>query len=104
MNLNAIIQAIKNHNIRISDHAVEEAENDGFQFSEIFYSVLHGEIIEDYPNDKPFPSCLIFGLSRNNEPIHTVWAYNNSNHWAVLITVYRPDVQKWINWKERRKK
>ncbi len=30
-------------------------------FDEIFLSVLHGEIIEDYPTDKPYPSCLIYG-------------------------------------------
>jgi len=104
MNLNAIVQAIENHKIRISDHAVEEAENDHLLFIEIFYSVRHGEIIENYPNDRPFPSCLIFGMTRKNEPIHTVWAYNKDNQWAVLITVYRPDANKWINWKERRKK
>lgn len=72
-------------------------------FEEIFYSVVNGEIIEEYFNDKPFPSCLIFGDNFNNEPIHSVWAYNKENHWSVLITVYRPSPRLWINFRERRK-
>lgn len=98
-----IIQAIKSQRIRISDHADTEAHDDGLLFDEIFFSVLQGEIIEDYPKDKPYPSCLIYGENIKGEPIHSVWAYNPINKWAVLITVYRPDPQLWINYKERRK-
>lgn len=104
MNIANIIEAIMANRIRITDHADEEAENDSLTFDEIFYSVLHGEIIEDYPNDKLYPSCLIYGDTFAGEPIHSVWAYNEQNQWAVLITVYRPDPNVWINWRERRKK
>jgi len=73
-------------------------------FEEIFTSVIQGEIIEDYPDDKPFPSCLIFGENLRRDPIHSVWAYNLENKWAALITVYRPNPEKWINWRIRRTK
>lgn len=39
-----------------------------------------------------------------NQPIHSVWGYNEKNQWVVLITVYRPDPQRWMDWKIRRKK
>ncbi|MDH7490478.1 MAG: DUF4258 domain-containing protein [Anaerolineae bacterium] len=71
---------------------------------EVFFSVLQGEIIEDYPDDKPYPSCLIHGESFMGQPIHSVWAYNPETQWAVLITVYRPDPSRWINWRKRTKK
>lgn len=29
-------------------------------------------------------------------------AYNLENGWAVLITVYRSDSQRWVDWRERR--
>ncbi|MBI4745318.1 MAG: DUF4258 domain-containing protein, partial [Deltaproteobacteria bacterium] len=44
-------------------------------------------MIEDYPTDKPYPSCLIYGQTFGEEPVHSVWAYNEQNLWAVLITV-----------------
>ena len=103
MNITVIIQAIQANRVRIADHADEEAEADHLMFDEIYFSVLHGEIIEDYPNDKPYPSCLIYGETFSGAPVHSVWAYNANNQWAVLITVYKPDPKRWINWRERRK-
>ena len=55
MQLDDVIEAVLNNRVRITDHADEEAQADSLGFSEIYFSVLHGEIIEDYPNDKPFP-------------------------------------------------
>lgn len=104
MNTQDIIDALREHRIRITDHADEEAQADTLSFDEIFFSVLQGEIIEDYPTDKPYPSCLIYGESFTGEPIHSVWAYNMETKWAVIITVYRPDPNRWINWRTRRKR
>lgn len=39
--------------------------------------VLEGEIIEDYSDDFPHPSCLIFGYTINDKIIHVV-NYKNS--------------------------
>ena len=58
MNLDNIIKAIREGKIRISDHADEEAGADDLTFDEIYFSVLHGEVIESYPTDKPYPSVL----------------------------------------------
>jgi len=103
IDINDIIEAIRTNRVRISDHADEEAAADQLSFDEIFLSVLQGEIIEDYPTDKPYPSCLIYGQTFSGDPIHSVWAYNAENRWAVLITVYRPDPNRWIAWRERKK-
>lgn len=90
MEIKLFVEAIHSGHVRITDHADEEAQADTLKFDEIYFSVMHGEIIESYPNDYPFPSCLIFGTTFSGDPIHSVWAYNNDSHWAVLITVYRP--------------
>ena len=104
MNINKIIDAIQSHQIRITDHADVEAQSDNLKYEEIFFSVLHGEIIEHYLEDKPYPSCLILGETPKGEPIHSVWGYNKKSRWVVLITVYRPDPTLWIDYKIRKKK
>lgn len=104
MNIEAISYAIRKGRVRITDHADEEASNDNLTFDEIYYSVMQGEVIEDYATDKPFPSCLIMGKNFSGQTIHSVWAYNPNNQWAVLITVYRPDPTRWIDGKIRIKK
>lgn len=103
MDIHKIIDSIQNDRVLITDHADEEAEADGLKIDEVYFSVEHGEIIETYVEDKPYPSCLIYGLSFGGDPIHTVWAYNAKSRWAVLITVYRPDPKRWIHWRKRRK-
>ena len=104
MNLENIIDAIRNNRLRITDHADEAAQADRLSFDEVFISVIQGEIIEEYPHDKPYSSCLVYGETFSKEPVHSVWAYNQENKWAVLITVYRPDPKRWINWWKRRPK
>ncbi|MDZ7317097.1 MAG: DUF4258 domain-containing protein [candidate division KSB1 bacterium] len=104
MKIDNLIDAIRNHRVRITDHADEEAQADGLSFEEIFISVLRGEIIEHYDNDKPYPSCLVYGMNFSGDAIHSVWAFNPANQWAVLITVYRPDPDRWIDGRVRRKK
>jgi hypothetical protein len=103
MDITKIIEAIRANRIRITDHVDEEAEADKLTFDEIYFPVLHGEVIEEYPTEKPYPSCLIYGQTFSGDPVHSVWAYNESNKWAVLITVYRPDPNQWIDWRKRRK-
>jgi hypothetical protein len=102
MEITDIVEAVQSGRVRITDHADEEADSDGLGFEEIYYSVMHGEIIESYPTDRPFPSCLIYGRTFNGDPVHTVWAYNEHSGWAALVTVYRPDAERRIGWRERR--
>lgn len=102
MEIDKIVNAIQANRIRITDHADEQSESDQLTFDEVYFSVLHGEIIEDYPDDKPYPSCLIYGQTFSGDPVHSVWAFNDENQWAVVITVYRPDADRWINFRERR--
>lgn len=104
MEINIIRMAIANSNLLITNHAAIEAENDDLLLDSIYYSVNFGEIIQFYPDDKPFPSCLICGFDADNHPIHSVWAYNSNKSLAILITVYRPNPNLWVNWRQRRKK
>ena len=61
-----------------------------------------GVIIEEYPDDTPYPSYLIFGMV-NGRPIHVVMAYNNVDREAIVITAYEPDPDSWSDNYTRRK-
>ena len=63
MDRQRIINALQQNRVLITDHADEEADADGLKIDEIYFSVEHGEIIETYIEDKPYPSCLIYGLT-----------------------------------------
>lgn len=103
MDILNIIRAIDSRRYEITDHADEKAQDRQLDIEDIFHSVRNGEIIKNYPKDKPNPSCLIYGKDRNEEPIHSVWAYDEKNEQAISVTAYRPDPEIWLNWRERRK-
>ena len=103
MNLEDLKYSIVTNNLRVTLHADEELEKDNLTLRDILMSIESFEIIEDYPLSKPLPSCLILSFTINNEPVHTVWAYNNTTKRVILITVYRPDPVKWIEYKRRKK-
>lgn len=103
MRIEDVTRAIKNGRVWITDHADEEAHNNGLSFEEIYFSTIRGEIIEEYPTDRPYPSCLVYGDTFAGEPVHSVWSYNGQTGFAVLITVYRPSPDLWAaDWKTRR--
>ena len=102
MNIGDIIEAIEAKRVLLTSHAKAEAEEDGLEFDTIYYSVFEGEIIKDYPEDRPCPSCLVLGMTASGEPVHSVWGYDQGKQIAILITVYRPESDLWIDWRIRR--
>ena len=60
---------------------------------EIVKEVLSsGEIIENYPDDKPFSSALFLGWMEE-QPIHVVAAYDSVSQYCFVITAYKPDLE-----------
>jgi hypothetical protein len=64
--------------------------------------LLHGDIIERYQDDYPFPSVLINGESATGRPIHIVVGIEISEKRLYIITVYEPDIKKWTDSFSRR--
>ncbi|MDY6323888.1 MAG: DUF4258 domain-containing protein [Catonella sp.] len=48
-------------------------------------------MIEDYPDSRAFPSCLIYGIELNDRVIHVVAGI--ADDMAHIITVYFPDTE-----------
>jgi Domain of unknown function (DUF4258) len=103
MEFNALVAAIECDRVVTTRHSLSEAAADDLRLGEIFLSVVEsGEVIEEYPNAYPTPACLVLGFNTVGEPIHSVWSYDRVRQTAKLITVYRPDPNRWINWRLRR--
>jgi Domain of unknown function (DUF4258) len=89
-----------------SQHAREEMEVEELGEivdKEVFEAGLNGKIIEAYPEDKPYPSCLIYGKTSTERPLHIVCAYAEDANKAIIVTVYQPRPDQWIDFERRRK-
>lgn len=101
MDMQDISAAILERRVKITVHAHREANADRLDLHDLLQSVAHGEIIRQYADDKPYPSCLILSWVSSTMPLHSVWAYNAEYRWAILVTVYRPDPERWTDWRTR---
>lgn len=83
----------KSENIVISLHGQLRLNERNITVDDVMNAIDNGEIIEQYPEDFPFPSCLILGLSINDVYIHIVVSMNDDK--IYLITAYVPNTDKW---------
>lgn len=60
---------------------------------DVEYAIMTGEIIEVYPEDYPYPSCLVLCTEVSGAPLHVVCGFAPDRLW--IITAYRPDLAEW---------
>ena len=70
--------------------------------SEVFEAVASGKVIESYPDDKPYPSILIYGTTKKKRPLHIVCAYSEEEDLTIVITTYQPDPELWVGYIRRK--
>ncbi|NER36435.1 MAG: DUF4258 domain-containing protein [Oscillatoria sp. SIO1A7] len=92
---------IEQKRFELSEHALEQGIRRAIRVRELTEAIASGEIIEDYPNDKYGPSCLIFGFTRANRPLHVQCSYPSRPN-LKIITLYEPAPRLWIDFKIRR--
>jgi len=75
-------------------HAIQRMFQRDISKDDVRHVVTTGEVIEDYPDDTPYPSHLILGW-RAGRPIHVVAAYNAADRETIIVTAYEPDPGQW---------
>lgn len=83
-------------------HAVQRMYERGITIVDVKEVVKNGKVIEQYLDDKPFPSYLISGFT-NGKSLHVVVAIDNKAKKAIIITVYEPDPKLWQGGFEKKK-
>ena len=89
--------------IAFKRHSAIRMRERGIRADEVKEALMNGEIIEDYPEDRPFPSCLVLGFADNQKPIHAVLAMDVDDRIIWVITVYSPSDEEWEHGYKRRK-
>ena len=80
--------------LHFSRHAFERMFQRAIDPDAVAQLVSGGEVIADYPDDRPFPSALILGFHAG-QPVHAVVARDQQTGDCYLVTIYRPDPAIW---------
>jgi len=82
-------------------HALRRSVERNISEQEICQAGRNAQVIENYPDDKYTPSCLLLGYTNDKRPLHIQVSYANTNS-VRIITLYEPDPNEWMNFSERR--
>lgn len=93
ININDLRILCKGDKFRWSIHSLKRMRERQITVDDYKACIMNGEIIEQYPNDRPLPSCLISGYSVDNKHLHDVLGTDNAFIYA--ITAYYPSVSEW---------
>lgn len=84
---------VSGSNIKWAKHCLERLQERDISINDVESCLQTGEIIEEYPDDFPHPSCLIFGYTRGNKVLHIVVDLDGNT--IFFITAYYPDTAKF---------
>lgn len=91
--LRSLREAVAKGRVLWHHHALERLLERGISRAEVMRTIPHGDAIERYPERRPFPSYLI--LHVDPLPLHVVAASDSASVTCHIVTVYRPDLQRF---------
>ncbi|MCX6614880.1 MAG: DUF4258 domain-containing protein [Acidobacteria bacterium] len=80
--------------IHFSLHAIRRMSSRGISAWDVRNAIETGEIIEEYPDDTPYPSALLLATI-DDSPLHVVVAMDRTEDRTIVVSLYRPDPLKW---------
>ncbi len=96
-----ICRQLSQGEFEFSRHAFKRAVERNISDQEIREVGATARIIEDYPDDKYSPSCLLLGFTVAQRPLH-LQVSRAETLFVKIITLYEPDEKEWLDY-ERRK-
>ena len=89
------IRCIREFRREFRAHAIQRLVERNISFEEIDEAFGGLEVITEYADDRPYPSCLVLGLTAAGRPLHMVYSVNESVRTVYVITVYEPEASRW---------
>ena len=102
LDINKIRRFVKSGKYEITLHALKRLDQRQILISEVKTAIMKGVIVESYPADRPYPSCLVMGKVRGGFPLYVVCAQGHDK--VYIITVHWLDPAKWLDPTTRREK
>lgn len=93
MEINTLKKLCYATKIKWTKHGLERMQERNISTADVKNCIMNGEIIEEYPNDFPIPSALIFGHNMNGSVLHTVCG--TDGQFLYVVTAYFPDTDRF---------
>jgi len=94
LNMDDLRKLCTDETIVLTQHLLLRMRERGIKYDDVVYAITNGEIIEQYPDDYPHPSCLVLGTTvPDRRHLHVVCGVGSG--WLWVISTYYPSTEKW---------
>ncbi|MDI7268789.1 MAG: DUF4258 domain-containing protein [Myxococcota bacterium] len=83
-------------------HALRRMFQRRITVDDVRRALAGADVVEDYPDDLPYPSRLVLGWS-GRRALHVVVAGNAEAAQEIVITAYEPEPERWESGFRRRR-
>jgi hypothetical protein len=87
MELDALRETVKQNRIEWRKHSLQRMFERDISRDNVINVLMYGDIIKEYPDDRPFPSVL-FQKVVNKRHLHVVASYSKKEKFVYIITAY----------------
>lgn len=87
--------------VRLTLHAHQEMVAESILLDEVLEALASGRVLENYPEHRRGPCCLVCGYTRERRALHVVCT--TAQPLLIVITAYEPLPPKWATPTERGK-
>ncbi|MHB1869119.1 MAG: DUF4258 domain-containing protein [Nitrososphaerales archaeon] len=103
--------AVAHHQVKFTEHARVAMLDDDLITDDVMKSFQNFDVLEEYPDAKPFPACLTLCLLNDGNPLHAVIALPHEVQPAtnttmdsliIIVTIYRPSESEWTDHRRRK--
>lgn len=92
MNIAGLRVALQEERIEWRKHMLQRLAERAIRQQEALEVLRTGELIEDYPEDEPYPSALFLAFLAGR-PLHVVAALDENDRRVYMITAYQPSLE-----------
>ena len=97
-----IRENLREGKVELTMHSLKRIVQRNISEREIREAADLAVIIEDYPDDKYYPSYLLLGFTQRDRPLH-LHVSRMPGDYTRLITIYEPNSQEWVDNYSKRK-
>ena len=102
--LEAVRSQVQHGNYAVRPHAMQHAVKEGFSVTDMVHAVLHGLLVEEYPERQRGLVYADISVEDANLPLHVVCEHHGPDDAVDIVTAYIPADEEWETPTRRRRK
>lgn len=90
-----VAQCAQDGQVYVTRHAAKRMVERRISSEDLVHVLSSCQVIEQDPDDEPYPSCLVLGWFKSCDPPHVKCSHKADSPVLRIVTLYEPDEARW---------